>query len=257
MVESVGAERMPADALEATLADVLCSDRDGIVVLGADGEVLFVNGLAAVMFGQAAGDLVGGNLEIDINSGGHDGTAEVRIHPVHWRGSSAALIRLRDLAPREAPSLDAFSATHDALTGLPNRFLLEDRVTQVLARAERGERGVVLFFCALTGPDGRDALADDPRADALLRAIGDHVPRVVRPSDTTAYLGNGEFAILCDQMDERRAQLVESRLRAAFGTARDDAGMRGSTILKMGSATADDSFLDAGTLIEWARKAAE
>jgi GGDEF domain-containing protein len=257
MVEPAGPDAMPADPVEATLADVLRSDRDGIVVLGDEGHVLFVNDHAATMFGQPAEDLVGGDLEMDINSGGDDGTAQVRIHAITWRGSPASLIRLHDLAPGNANALDAFSATHDFLSGLPNRFLLEDRIAQVLARAERGEPGVVLFYCALSLPDGPDTAERELWAENLLRAIGERLPRVVRPSDTVAYLGNGEFAILCDRMDELGTLHVAARLRGALGTAVDAAGVAGPVGLAMGSAAADDAFLDAEVLIEWAKKAAE
>ena len=214
MVEPAG--KIPVDSLETTLFDVLESHTDGIVVLSAAGEVLFVNRTAASMFGQPATELVGDALEIDINSAGGDGIAEIRIQQVNWRGAPAALIHLHDVTLLDDPEVDAFKATHDAVTGLPNRYLLDDRVSQVLARAERGERGVVLFYCELDKAHGRDCPGDWHLPDRLLQEIAQHLTRAVRPSDTTAYLGNGEFAVLCDRLDERRSRHVEARLRDAF-----------------------------------------
>ena len=255
MVEPAG--QIPIDLLETTLFDVLDCDTDGIVVLSPAGEVLFVNRSAASMFGQAATELVGGALEIDINSAGGDGIAEVRIQQVNWRGAPAALIHLHDVSSNADAVLDAFRATHDAVTGLPNRYLLDDRISQVLARAERGERGVVLFYCELEKPHGPDWPGDWHLPDPLLQRIAQHLTRAVRPSDTTAYLGNGAFAVLCDQLDERRSRHVEARLRDAFFEALAVGDEFFPMVLKVGSVSADDSLLDAAMLLEWAKKAAE
>ena len=101
-------------------------------------------------------------------------------------------------------------AFHDALTGLPNRRLLMDRLERALARSARnGLCGAVLFidldhFKALNDTHGHVA------GDALLKAVGTRLQNSVRDADTVARLGGDEFVILLsdlsEQMDTAQAQ---------------------------------------------------
>jgi len=255
-VESASDAWGPAETgVEPTLFDLLEDNPDGFVVLSPVGTVLFVNRTAASMFGQAPNELVGGSLEIEINSASSEGTAELRIRQVNWRGAPAALIQLRDVTWDKDDAVAAFRATHDAVTRLPNRYLLGDRLTQTLTRAERSERGAFLFYCLPQGADGQSWLEDAWHRDQLLLQAAQRLTRVVRPSDTTAYLGNGEFAVLCDQLDGTEARRVEDRLRASFGDAFAFDDRRFSAVLKVGSIPVEDSLLDAEMLLEWAKKA--
>jgi diguanylate cyclase (GGDEF)-like protein len=257
MVEPAGQDRVSVDPLETSLFDVLESDPDGIVILSADGKVLFVNRTAESMLGQVATDLVGSTLEIDINAADDDGVAEVRIRQVNWRGTPASVIHLHQVTSNAGDEVDAHRATHDAVTGLPNVYLFNDRVTQVLARAERGEPGVLLFYCGLRDPGRLEWPGAEPIADVVLQEVAHSLTRVVRQSDTIAYLGNGEFAVLCDQPDERRSLQVEARIRGAFSHALASAGVHGTMTIRIGSVSATDSLVDASMLLEWARKGAE
>ena len=124
----------------------------------------------------------------------------------------------RDVTERRRLEKDlAHQATHDSLTGLPNRALLLDHLELALARGQRDKRLVALLFLDLdrfkqvNDTQGHDA------GDELLAQAARRISRVVRPSDTVARLGGDEFVILCDDVeDEDHATAVAHRVAAAI-----------------------------------------
>jgi len=109
-------------------------------------------------------------------------------------------------------------ALHDALTDLPNRALLSDRLDMAVKRRERtGAGAVALLFLDLD----QFKLINDSRGhdvgDELLVEIGSRLQQAIRPGDTVARFGGDEFAVLCENVDEREARQVAERLRAALG----------------------------------------
>jgi diguanylate cyclase (GGDEF)-like protein/PAS domain S-box-containing protein len=113
----------------------------------------------------------------------------------------------------------AYQATHDSLTGLPNRALLLDHLELALARSERDDRLIALLFLDLDRfKQVNDTLGHEVGDDLLAHAAR-LISAVVRPSDTVARLGGDEFVILCDDVDdEAHAVAVASRIRAAIET---------------------------------------
>ncbi len=102
-------------------------------------------------------------------------------------------------------------AWHDALTGLPNRRLLEDRVAQELERAKRvGERSSVFFVDLDRFKKVNDTLGH-AAGDQLLQLVSQRLRDAVRRQDTVARLGGDEFAILLPGL----ADPVDVRLLAA------------------------------------------
>ena len=110
-----------------------------------------------------------------------------------------------------------FQATHDFLTGLPNRFLFEDRLTQVLARAKRQKRKAALFFVDMDDFKKVNDRYGHPAGDAVLKEAGARIVSCVREMDTVCRLGGDEFTvILPDIGGAGEAEMVAGRILEAF-----------------------------------------
>ena len=110
----------------------------------------------------------------------------------------------------------SYLALHDALTGLPNRLLLEDRLTLTLARSKRTKEHFAVFFLDLDHfKDINDRLGH-AAGDELLRKIAQRLVSVVREDDTVCRQGGDEFIILMPHIesDEQAVSLAERVLRA-------------------------------------------
>jgi diguanylate cyclase (GGDEF)-like protein len=91
-----------------------------------------------------------------------------------------------------------FQATHDALTGLPNRLLVLDRAEQMLARARRDNLDNALLFIDLDSfKDVNDTLGHEA-GDALLKAVGSRLAGILRATDTVGRIGGDEFVVLSE-----------------------------------------------------------
>ena len=103
-------------------------------------------------------------------------------------------------------------ALHDALTGLPNRVLLLERLGSALARGRRNAGEVALLFIDLdrfksvNDADGHEA------GDAVLVETAMRLDSALRPGDTVARLGGDEFVVLCEDVDTRGALDMAERL---------------------------------------------
>ena len=126
-------------------------------------------------------------------------------------GSATRLVgSLTDVtAQRELEEKLRYGAHHDALTGLPNRTLFLDRLTQALARSRRNpEARIALLFLDLDGFKQVNDNLGHLAGDQLLIKVAGRIGQRLRQSDTAARLGGDEFAVLLE--DVRAPEAVDA-----------------------------------------------
>jgi diguanylate cyclase (GGDEF)-like protein/PAS domain S-box-containing protein len=107
-------------------------------------------------------------------------------------------------------------AHHDALTGLPNRRLFNDRLNIAMAHAHRDQQELAVMLLDLDHfKDVNDTLGHKT-GDKLLQAVGDRLTNLLRASDTVARMGGDEFMLICPEIvqGEDAAQVAQKTLDA-------------------------------------------
>ena len=102
---------------------------------------------------------------------------------------------------REAEKRLEYLASHDSLTGLPNRLMLRDHLRRELARGRRGDQNFALHFIDLDRFKAINDAHGHHRGDRLLQNVADSLTRLVGPTHTVARLGGDEFAVLQPDID--------------------------------------------------------
>jgi diguanylate cyclase (GGDEF)-like protein len=111
----------------------------------------------------------------------------------------------------------AFLATHDALTGLPNRTLIIDRVEQMLARSRRHKTPVAALFIDLDGFKAINDTLGHAVGDELLQAVASRLDGVIRGVDALGRLGGDEFVVIAEDLSlEAGPELIAERLLEAL-----------------------------------------
>ncbi len=91
---------------------------------------------------------------------------------------------------------------HDTLTGLPNRLLLNDRMENVIQRAQRQTATFAVFFLDLDHFKAVNDTHGHPVGDRLLCVAAERFSKIVRKADTLARIGGDEFVILAENIEE-------------------------------------------------------
>lgn len=278
---------MAADSRADRLAHVLDAGSDFLMIAERSGAITYVNNAAQDVLGITAFDPRSGSETPDFLTDVFDGDSlelyyEV-IEPVLageglWRGELA--FRSRDgttipvsaliLAHRnEYGRIESVSAvardisdlkiaqsqlhelaTHDYLTGMPNRVLLYDRLEQALNRYHRYGQPVALLYLDL---DRFKPVNDDYGhhvGDQVLQKIADRINRVVRDTDTAARIGGDEFCVLVEGLDDPDGlRAVADRLIEALDEPIIVGGAEAHVGCSIGLVSVDDSCADADALM--------
>lgn len=223
---------------------------DLILVLDRLGTITYVGGSVGRVFGHVDVDLVGAKLRdmvhpaeraqldallVQATSLGDDRVLSLdwRLGPADgtWRSMETVITnRLSDPAVRglvlnsrdvsERRRLEdqlRHQAFHDALTGLPNRALFQDRVEHAIARQARMPGNAAVLYLDLDDFKATNDTAGHTSGDQLLAQVAERLSRCVRPGDTVARLGGDEFAILVEGVEGNEdAVAVAARIQAAL-----------------------------------------
>ena len=151
---------------------------------------------------------------------------------------------------KHAQSKLAHQAVHDPLTGLANRVLLVDRLTQALLRMERQPGKLALLFIDLdhfkviNDTHGHDA------GDRLLVEVGERLTAIARRLDTVARFGGDEFVLLCDKLTtDDDVRVVADRVVRSIGEPFFNDGIELNVSASVGVVVTDDPYAGCENLV--------
>lgn len=127
-------------------------------------------------------------------------------------------------ATREALDQLVHASSHDALTNLPNRVLLHDRIARALAVARRQQLRTVVCYLDLDGFKAVNDVHGHEAGDHLLQVVASRLVASIRPSDTAARLGGDEFVLVLICVEDESWRAVVDRVVQALGEPVELAG---------------------------------
>lgn len=139
---------------------------------------------------------------------------EIRVQMSHSEVPAVFLVNAHDITERKKSEERLhFLANYDSLTGLPNRSLMMDRISQAIENAKRTQATCALIFMDLDGfKEVNDTLGHDA-GDSLLKVIAIRLREGLRKSDTIARLGGDEFTVLlCNLTSSRDVERVAQKI---------------------------------------------
>jgi diguanylate cyclase (GGDEF)-like protein/PAS domain S-box-containing protein len=212
-----------------------------LVTFGADGMIMLINSRAERLFGVERHRLIGRSVdqvlpaeggappwdreplpgtELDLSARHSDGSrfrVAISLSRTDVGDERLTSVAVRDVTEcKLAAETLAHRASHDPLTGLPNRSLFLDRLEHALARKRRSHGRLAVLFLDLDGFKVINDTRGHDVGDLLLRALAPRLSAALRPGDTIARFGGDEFVVLCEDLaDEDAAVRIAQRLAAA------------------------------------------
>lgn len=241
-------------ALESRIAAIAFESQEGIVITDARLGILRTNQAFSRITGYAAAEVIGQTTKIFRSSQQGEATYEGLYEGLRqqggWQGEllmkrkngepfpvdlSITAVRneagdvshyvatFSDItAAKSAASEIAQLAFYDALTGLPNRRLLIDRLKQALVAGVRNGRRGALLFIDLDRFKGLNDTLGHAAGDRLLQQVAGHLSACVREGDTVARLGGDEFVVLLEDLSPQvheaavQAEIVGHKILATL-----------------------------------------
>jgi len=143
-------------------------------------------------------------------------------------------------------------ATHDLLTGLPNRMLFTDRIDQAVKHAERERRSAAVLFLDLDHFKEINDTLGHHHGDLLLRTLAPRLREVLRESDTVARLGGDELGIMLPDATPAQASHVAGKILDAFKRPLQSEGLTLQVGASIGIACYPTHGRDVTTLLQHA-----
>jgi diguanylate cyclase (GGDEF)-like protein/PAS domain S-box-containing protein len=173
----------------------------------------------------------GGSYEIPFRRpDGEERHLLIKVTPLEAPSPHAGMLVLAsDITQRKRAEAELERlALHDALTGLPNRALLLDRITGALTRRRRHGGVIALLLLDVDQFHTVNDSVGTAGGDVLLRTFTERLERTVRAGDTVARLGSDEFAVLTEELEsDGEPALLADRLLQAVAEPVDLPGHNG------------------------------
>lgn len=278
-------ERMRSEEAQKLAAQVFDACNEGIVITDANNDIVSVNRAYAEITGYQASEVIGKNPRL-LSSGRQDrafyeamwaaiGSAgrwegemwnrrkNGEVYP-QWlsistvkdeRGKICNHIGIfSDITVRKAAvERIQFLAHYDALTRLPNRFLLSEHLRQALVHHQRHRTELALLFLDLDRFKVINDTLGHSVGDELLKAVAQRLQRCVREGDTVGRLGGDEFVVVLPEIAEADdATLVARKIIEAVGHPYALGSQQVSTSMSIGIAIFPDDGTDVATLMQHA-----
>jgi diguanylate cyclase len=145
------------------------------------------------------------------------------------------------------------AATHDALTGLPNRVLLADRLAQATAQSERYSRGFAVLVVDLDRFKSINDSLGHIAGDDMLKIVARRLSELLRKADTLARLGGDEFVLVLNEISgPRDAESVAAKVLASLTEPVTLSGLDVQISASIGISVFPEDGVDAETLLQHA-----
>ncbi len=262
---------------------------DALVAVSNEGQILLVNAIGEILTGWTRHEILGKNIsEIyqvkDIDKGTllseipilrvfdekeafsvhhrflltrKDGTeipiSETATPIADGDGNLVgAILVFREISETlDAESRIEHLATHDYLTGLPNRRLFVDRLDRALSQSRREFRRVGVVFIDLNEFKQINDNYGREFGDAVLKRVAKELTNTVRESDSVARIGGDEFAILLTNLSDRKDIIpVKSKVTDAFKNRLTIKGRLVQINISVGEALYPDDAEDIDSLLD-------
>jgi diguanylate cyclase (GGDEF)-like protein/PAS domain S-box-containing protein len=261
---------------------------DAVMSTDCDGSVTFLNLVAERLTGWSSEDAAGRPMEealqlidgvtrervsdpmrrairenktvglmpncILVRRDGFEAAIEDSAAPIHDRHGqvTGAVMVFHDVSNARALSQRmSYLAQHDSLTDLPNRVLLNDRLTQAMAIARRANTKLGLLYLDVDRFKTINDSLGHAIGDRLLQSVAQRLPACVRHADTVSRQGGDEFVILLSQLTHAQdAAVIAEKILASLGVPHQIERHTLYTTVSIGVVTFPDDGLDAGTLLK-------
>ena len=239
--EQLAQQRDEAERLQKiNAAQVFTHASEGIMIIDAEGRIFDVNTAFTTITGYERNEVLGRGLGL-LKSEQHDqqfyqNLWSELLRDDHWQGEiwsrrktgdqyaqllNISVVRDRwgkvrnfvalmsDITERKHHQQQLeFTAQHDVLTQLPNRFLFADRLNTAMAQAKRSQHRLVLAYLDLDGFKAVNDTFGHAAGDQLLVTVAQRIQGAIRQGDTLARLGGDEFALILLNVEEDQEILL-------------------------------------------------